>query len=455
MASSRSAMDACVRRPGVIAMLAVFVTLLSRADCQANAKVLGGHQANLRYYSHQVAVIVKKGADEVSCGGSILSNLYVLTAAHCMALAGFGPGESAVPIDSQITVRYGNEDWLLGSTAAVERVWVHQEYDSTANGTLKKHDVAVLRVSSQNPIAYSKRARPIKLAPKDDKLTLGADVTIAGWGLGSPKASGVATPARSLKATTVNTIPQMCGLDTVWGSDFEPSSMLCAGCDTALADACDGDDGGALTTTSSSGGCAVVVGVASVSVCGQSTLKPSVYTRIAPYVAWIESIVGHPVRSTYEISPRTDCDKCVNPSNPPPCGNAPSTIDKFRCHLEGELAQSLTLSFGGGTRCNNGKTHFKAEFTGAKLPAVANLTRGVVYLFSATNTGTEVLYMHGKTINTPLSAPITRLGMARYSPKAKGWVFEIDGCSTTGTTYAALYRSRGSYGHFQISLPIN
>lgn len=67
-------------------------------------------------------------------------------------------------------------------------------------------------------------------------------------------------------------------------------SQCCAFDPTARNDACQGDSGGPLQQFSNSPNIAEIVGVVSFGVsCG--TKLPSIYTRVAYYLDWIEPIV--------------------------------------------------------------------------------------------------------------------------------------------------------------------
>lgn len=66
--------------------------------------------------------------------------------------------------------------------------------------------------------------------------------------------------------------------------------QLCAYDPEARSDACQGDSGGPIQLTNERTGISTVVGVVSFGIsCG--TELPSVYTRVAHYLDWIEPIV--------------------------------------------------------------------------------------------------------------------------------------------------------------------
>merc|ERR1712106_627440 len=59
----------------------------SSSDCQCglaqrNTRIVGGEQTEVNEYPWQVG-IVDKGSSSVWCGASLISNQWILTAAHC------------------------------------------------------------------------------------------------------------------------------------------------------------------------------------------------------------------------------------------------------------------------------------------------------------------------------------------------------------------------------------
>merc|ERR1712106_162296 len=59
----------------------------SSSDCQCglaqrNTRIVGGEQTEVNEYPWQVGV-VDKGSSSVWCGASVISNQWILTAAHC------------------------------------------------------------------------------------------------------------------------------------------------------------------------------------------------------------------------------------------------------------------------------------------------------------------------------------------------------------------------------------
>lgn len=48
-------------------------------------RVVGGDYAASKQFPYQVGLSTKKGGSFFWCGGSVISNEYVLTAAHCVA----------------------------------------------------------------------------------------------------------------------------------------------------------------------------------------------------------------------------------------------------------------------------------------------------------------------------------------------------------------------------------
>ncbi|XP_011705282.1 PREDICTED: chymotrypsin-1-like, partial [Wasmannia auropunctata] len=106
------------------------------------------------------------------CGGSILDNLNVLTAASCVLRS--KPDVRCSP--DELTVHVGSN--LLNESVFVydvANVRIHQNYDDY----FLINDIALVHLKS--PIKYFKLVQPINLT-KSDEISEGLQCTLTGWG---------------------------------------------------------------------------------------------------------------------------------------------------------------------------------------------------------------------------------------------------------------------------------
>ncbi|XP_076764986.1 proclotting enzyme [Xylocopa sonorina] len=235
---------------------------------QNQERIVGGHNADLGEWPW-IAALFNSGRQ--FCGGSLIDDLHILTAAHCVA--NMNSWDVA-----RLTVRLGDYNIKTNTEVRhierrVKRVVRHRGF----NARTLYNDIALLTLSE--PVPFTQQVRPICL-PGGSQLYPGSMATVIGWG--SLRESGP-QPAILQEVSIPIWTNSECRLK--YGAAAPGGivdSFLCAG--QTAKDSCTGDSGGPLMVND---GRWTQVGIVSWGIgCGKGRY-PGVYTRVTHFLPWI------------------------------------------------------------------------------------------------------------------------------------------------------------------------
>ena len=224
------------------------------------------------------------------CGGSIIGEQTILTAAHCISnpkrKVQIEPEELLVVVGERRRYVKDNTE----ETYAVHKISIHPNYTFEVASKFD-HDIALLHLNCC--IGFRPYARPVCLPKAGDKELYQSDVvgTVAGWG-GTEKVAGgekVRFVVSQYQVELPITDYENC---TNMDSNEITNNMFCAGDGEGEKGACIGDSGGPFVSRRKTGNELkrpfVVTGiVSSQNGCAQENTF-SVFTKVANYVDWIE-----------------------------------------------------------------------------------------------------------------------------------------------------------------------
>lgn len=179
------------------------------------------------------------------CGGTIISEYYVLTAAHCL--------DFMVGRESRLFVVIGDLNWrmsaasLYGRRFGIEKLIIHSGYKSTAFG----HDIGLIKVKeSMRPVKVNGRYIINSVCLPEKGVEHSGEAELVGWGLFSNRNE----MADSLQIADVPILPRPLCVDLYrrrtgliqWliGIELITEKQVCAG--TFGRGICQGDSGSAL-----------------------------------------------------------------------------------------------------------------------------------------------------------------------------------------------------------------
>ncbi|XP_026741395.1 serine protease snake-like [Trichoplusia ni] len=278
--------------------------------------IIGGHFTFSGDFPNMGAIGWKAvvGTWKFMCGATLISNNFVLTAAHCSRASG---RDTTIADVTPKIVRLGDKNILDSDgddstkpyDADIIKIISHPNYKSPK----QYFDIALMELGQK--LTFRIDLQPACLWTRENITLFGQDAQVTGWGVVD---SGATTTSPELLAATVDIIDSK-ECDRLLNSSFNRNfhglkdHQLCAGKLKGGADSCQvshafidsiytffsslqGDSGGPLQAkiplpVLNQGTMHYVIGVTSFGVgCGRPGF-PGVYTRVSSFVDWIEGIV--------------------------------------------------------------------------------------------------------------------------------------------------------------------
>ncbi|KAJ8925739.1 hypothetical protein NQ315_009587 [Exocentrus adspersus] len=227
---------------------------------------------------------------QFQCGGTIVNNKYILTAAHCISdlifpLVGVRVGEHKISTKVDCEIRHNGKEFCSPNSVqdlAIEEVIIHPQF----NRSIIVNDIGLLRVSEMNMDVEN--VRPVCLPTSEETRNASFNYcVVTGWGFTDSQGQN-ADVLQKVDLPVMN----LTQCREIYKSEKKVKlshRQLCAG-GRNNKDSCPGDSGGPLHVASfiNDETRYVQQGVVSFGhrFCG-SVGFPGVYTKVAYYMDWI------------------------------------------------------------------------------------------------------------------------------------------------------------------------
>ncbi|KAI4885886.1 hypothetical protein NFI96_032827 [Prochilodus magdalenae] len=245
------------------------VVALSCSDCGPHApesRIVGGQSALIENWPWQVSL---QQNGQHTCGGSLVSPNWIVTAAHCF---------NSMGEVSRWRVVVGRTYLSTFGGSSVDKIIVNENYNAARND----YDIAMMKLSK--PLSFGATVKTVCLPPYNLGLTREAPLTVTGWG--HLQENGKLSS--DLQKAYIPLIDQaQCSSPVVYGGSITPR-MLCAGYLSGKVDACQGDSGGPLVYC---GRRWMLVGIVSWGVGCAREGRPGVYSNVGEMLNWVYTVM--------------------------------------------------------------------------------------------------------------------------------------------------------------------
>jgi len=324
-----------------LALAAIFNNLNLGLGCGEGLadRIVGGDEADPNSIPWQVAMVYAN-SNSIRCGGTILCDKFVMTAAHCV-----DQGTST----SSIQIMAGEHDLLNNMDDATRHNVKAINNHPNWNGASMDYDYSILELTEPISLSGNSKARAACLPAATDTIfdqIYEKNFTVSGWGALSQGGS-------TSKVLHHVTVPWVSDEDckSSYGQTTITSRMICAGnLQNGGVDSCQGDSGGPLTWVDPTTQKVKLIGVVSFGIgCAQAGY-PGVYAEVSTVLSWVNQFVVNCGDSTDDPGTGTPA-----PTDAPSGCASPNWKGDGYCDDENNNAG---CDYDGGDCCNNTKPHW-------------------------------------------------------------------------------------------------
>uniref|UniRef100_A0A182PJ42 Peptidase S1 domain-containing protein n=1 Tax=Anopheles epiroticus TaxID=199890 RepID=A0A182PJ42_9DIPT len=254
-------------------------SLLTSLSASVN-RIIGGEETEPHELPYQVSLQWNYNNDSITpmhyCGGALLSESWVLTAAHC---------KTSYTADGYMEVVAGAHNILnreeVNQRRKIEQIIIHERYC----GTVCPYDIALIRVAE--PFLVGDTVQPIKLPALNESFH--GSALVSGWGATTP--AMIPEYPEKLRKVVLPLVDYDECRQLWYDVSHLAATNVCAGPEDGSKASCSADSGGPLVTMNGTRVSEepVLIGLVSWGPypCA-APWRPNIFTGVAYFIDWIE-----------------------------------------------------------------------------------------------------------------------------------------------------------------------
>ncbi|XP_062983770.1 enteropeptidase [Elgaria multicarinata webbii] len=238
-----------------------------------NAKIVGGSDAQEGAWPWVASLHFNS---RPMCGASLVSNEWLVSAAHCVHGRNLEPSrwKAILGLHTHLNLSYPQT-----VIREIDQIIINPHY----NKRTKNSDIVLMHL--QFRVNYTDYIQPICFPDKNKQFFPGTICSIAGWGRTTNHAGAVANILQEAEVPLI--AHKKCQQQMPEYNITE--NMMCAGYDEGGIDSCQGDSGGPLMCQESEKW--ILAGVTSFGYQCALPHRPGVYVNVSKFVDWIKRII--------------------------------------------------------------------------------------------------------------------------------------------------------------------
>ncbi|XP_059130377.1 granzyme C-like [Peromyscus eremicus] len=246
--------------PPVLILLTFLLPLGAGAE-----EIIGGHEVKPHSRPYMTFIkYVDANGNRKGCGGFLVRDNFVLTAAHCL-----GSSMTVTLGAHNIKAQEETQQIIPVQKAIPHPAYIHKDDSS---------DIMLLKLEIK--ASMTKAVRPLKLPRYKVHVKPGDVCSVAGWGKKVPKGN-YADRLQEVELTVQN--DQLC--ESHYPRYYNKANEMCVGDPKIKRASFKGDSGGPLLCNE------VVAGI--VSYGHKDGSAPRVFTRVSSFLSWIKETMKH------------------------------------------------------------------------------------------------------------------------------------------------------------------